>query len=283
MEETRELLVKNEETRLYTVIYPNSGKDTVILLHGGPGVPDGLGPVAEFLSHHFQVITFHQRGTLSSPCYASDYSIGAYLSDIDKIAERFNLERFHLFGHSWGGLYAQVYAYQNPHLLQSLFLCSPASGTGRQWKEMGLEVARYHKGKCTQKEWMGMLKDATLGLLGNDNAYERLFTQYCLNCNKGYAVSDPVPLQVDHINAKAINRSNLALLKAPELEPMIDQGFPFTITYGDDDVYGASKKYVRERYPYADFITIPGSSHFPWLQNGPEFYRILSSHYGLIS
>ncbi|MCX2740408.1 alpha/beta hydrolase [Pontibacter anaerobius] len=283
MENTMEILVKTEETRLYTVAYPNPGKETVILLHGGPGVPDGLGLVAEFLSRHFQVITFHQRGTLSSPCYNSDYSMGAYLSDIDSITARFDVQQFHLFGHSWGGLYAQIYAYQNPHRLQSLFLCSPASGTGRQWKEMLLEVSRYNKSKSTQQEWLGMIKDASLGVLGNDKAYERLFTQFCLNCNKGYNVSNPVPVMIDHIYAKPINRTSLALLREPILEPMIDQGFKFTVTYGQDDIYGDSKKYVRERYPYANYITIPQSSHFAWLQNEPAFYDILSEHYNLSS
>ncbi|WP_299754870.1 alpha/beta hydrolase [uncultured Pontibacter sp.] len=274
-----EILVKNEETRLYTVSYPNNGKETVIMLHGGPGVPDGLGPVAEFLNRYFQVITFHQRGTLSSPCYVNKYTIGDYISDIDSIAERFDLQQFHLFGHSWGGLYAQLYAYQNPQRLLSMFLCSPASGTGSQWKETVLEVARFNKNKSTSSEWFGMLKNAALGFLGNDKAYENLFTQFCLNCNKGYPVDDPVPVMIDRINAKAINRTNLALLKEPVQEPMIDQGFKFTITYGEDDIYGDSKKYVRERYPYANYITIPKTSHFPWLQNEEEFYAALAAHF----
>lgn len=282
MEKTMEILVKNEETRLYTVAFPNPGKETVILLHGGPGVPDGLGPVAEFLQTYFQVITFHQRGTLSSPCYNSNYSIAALLSDIDKVAERFKAERFHLLGHSWGGLYAQLYAYQNAHRILSLFLCSPASGTGKQWAQMMKEAAHYNKNKCAGNEWMNMVKDAILGFLGKDEAYERLFTQFCLNCNKGYHVSEPVPVMVDHISAKAVNRTRRAILKEPEQDPMIDQGFPFTITYGDDDIYGESKKYVQERYPYANYLTIARSSHFPWLQNEHDFYRILSAHFGLL-
>jgi pimeloyl-ACP methyl ester carboxylesterase len=57
-----EILVDNKDSWLFTEVYPNSGKETVILLHGGPGAPDGLGPVAEFLAAEFQVISFHQRG-----------------------------------------------------------------------------------------------------------------------------------------------------------------------------------------------------------------------------
>ncbi|AKD05078.1 alpha/beta hydrolase [Pontibacter korlensis] len=278
-----EILVANQATRLYTVTYPNKGKETVILLHGGPGVPDGLDPVAEYLSRYFQVITFHQRGTLNSPCYSNEYSMDRYLSDIDSIAERFDLEKFHLLGHSWGGLYAQIYAYQNPHRLLSMFLCSPASGTGKQWREMTMEVTRFNKRKTTQGEWFAMLKNAALGLLGSDAGYERFYTQFCLNCNKGYQVENPVPLMIDRISAKPINRTNFAILRHSELEMLPDQGFRITVTYSDDDIYGDSTKYVKERYPYAHFITIPNSSHFPWLHNEGYFYSVLAGHYGVNS
>ncbi|TPE46278.1 alpha/beta fold hydrolase [Pontibacter mangrovi] len=276
-----ELLVANQSTRLYTVTYPNAGKETVILLHGGPGVPDGLEPVAELLHQNYQVITFHQRGTLSSPCYANKYTVERYLSDIDSIAERFKLEKFHLFGHSWGGLYAQLYAYQNPQRIRSLFLCSPASGTGGQWRETVAEVIAFNKRKSTGKEWYSMIKNGILGVLGSDSAYEKLFTQFCLNINKGYEVSNPVPVMVDHIVARAINKTNVALLKEPILEPMVDQGFKVTITYGEDDIFGDSMRYVKERYPYAQFETIPTSGHFPWLHNPEVFNETLKSHFSI--
>lgn len=154
--------VKNKEVRLFTTVYPNSGKETIILLHGGPGAPENLSPVAEFLSKEFQVIYFHQRGTLNSPCSSGSYAMANYISDIDCIATHFNLEKFHLFGHSWGGLYAQVYAAQRQQKLRSMFLCSPASGTGWQWAKTVMEVATFNKKKCTHPEWLSMVRNATM-------------------------------------------------------------------------------------------------------------------------
>lgn len=276
-----ELLIGNNDVRLYTYTYPNKGKETILMLHGGPGVPDGLAPIAEHLSQHYQVVTFHQRGTLNSPCYSEDYSISRYISDIDAIATHFELEEFHLFGHSWGGLYAQLYAEQSMFRLLSLFLCSPASGTGRQWREMGLEVATYNKKKSTSQEWFSMLKNAMLGFLGNDKGYEDLFMQFCLNCNKGYQVENPVPVLVNHIYAKPINRTNLSLLFYHKLEQYAPPELKITVTYGDNDIFGESTKYVKERLPSATFHTIPGTSHFPWLQNQEAFYKVLAAHYGL--
>src|SRR6266566_2242379 len=104
----RILTVENKETKLFATVYPNEERETVILLHGGPGVPDNLTNVAELLAVNFQVISFHQRGTKLSPCSNGDYSIESYLTDIDSKAANFNILKFHLFGHSWGGLYAQI-------------------------------------------------------------------------------------------------------------------------------------------------------------------------------
>jgi proline iminopeptidase len=277
------ILVENKDTNLYTDVYPNSGQETVILLHGGPGVPDGLGPVAAFLSPHLQVISFHQRGTRNSPCFSHRYALARYVSDIDTIARHFNLQQFHLFGHSWGGLYAQLYAQHRPGKLRSLFLCSPASGTGWQWVEMALEIARFNRKRCPRPAWQAMKRNALLGFLGSDKAYQKFYTQFCLNCNRGYGVADPVPLLVDHVHAKPINRTNRALVLHGRLRKLPNPGFPITVTYGDDDVYGDSPRYIRQRYPTADFRTIPGSSHFPWLQNGPAFFNLLAAHYQLES
>ncbi len=86
----------------------------MILLHGGPGVPDEMTEVRETLSRKYQVITFDQRGTGKGDHRNCTYTMADYLQDINNLAGFFKLTAFHLFGHSWGGLYAQLYADENP-------------------------------------------------------------------------------------------------------------------------------------------------------------------------
>lgn len=45
------------------VYVSGASTDPVVLLHGGPGVPDYLAPVAEILALRHQVIRYDQRGT----------------------------------------------------------------------------------------------------------------------------------------------------------------------------------------------------------------------------
>lgn len=87
-------LIDNNGDKLFTTIYPNKGKETIILLHGGPGVPSDLIFVAEALADKYQVITFHQRGTKKSPCKSKNYSVNAYVSDLESVSEHYGIENF---------------------------------------------------------------------------------------------------------------------------------------------------------------------------------------------
>ncbi len=131
-------------------LYSTAGAYTVILLHGGPGVPDEMTEVRETLNRKYQVITFEQRGTGKGDHRNCTYTIADYLQDISNLAGFFKLTAFHLFGHSWGGLYAQLYADKNPEKILSLFLCSPASGCGPIiWKMTEREVLQYNRARST--------------------------------------------------------------------------------------------------------------------------------------
>ncbi|ALI97776.1 alpha/beta fold hydrolase [Rufibacter tibetensis] len=276
-----DILLQNIDTWLFTTIYPNRGKETVILLHGGPGVPDGLTFMRKYLSRYFQVITFHQRGTLRSPCTSHDYSLERYNADINRIADHFKVEKFHLFGHSWGGLYAQVYAQQFQSRLLSLFLCSPGSGTGTQWTEAMLEIARYNKKKTSFLEFAAMNANSALGILGSNKGYKNFYGQALINFSRGFKEAHPEDFAIYCIKAKAINRTLKNIIANPLLPDMETPGCKVTITYGDQDIFGESMRYVVQRYPTAQVHTIPASGHIPWSHNQMEFVNVLQEHYNI--
>jgi pimeloyl-ACP methyl ester carboxylesterase len=104
--------------------------DTVLLLHGGPGVPDYLEPVARMLAPRHRAARFDQRGVGKSIALSAAYGIGDYLADVDAVRNHLRVERLHLFGHSWGGLLAQLYASAYPDQTASLVLCNSSTGAG---------------------------------------------------------------------------------------------------------------------------------------------------------
>ncbi len=80
-------------------------------------------------------ISFDQRGVGSSTCRDGRYDIPAYLADIEAIRETLALSSWHVLGHSWGGLLAQIYAANFPERARSLVLSSSSLGVGNLWRE----------------------------------------------------------------------------------------------------------------------------------------------------
>lgn len=272
-------IIDNKGDKLFTTIYPNTGKETVILLHGGPGFPSDLKEVVETLKDNFQIITFHQRGTKKSPCISKDYSMEAYLSDIEVIRKFYKTDKFHLWGHSWGGLYAQIYAEKYPENLLSLFLCSPGSGTNVQWKQTEKEVMQLNRFKSTGWQWAKMGMNSFWGTLGSDEAYKRLFKQVMKNYNEDFIETEMLSIDFDNLKATPINRTRPEIIKYPLLNNVTKPGYRVTILYGDQDIYKSSKDFVIKRYPTADIYTIPNSGHLPWLHNPQSYKVILAEHY----
>ena len=171
--------IQNDKTTLHTTVHPPKSGDesaeSLIILHGGPGVPEEYAELTDILTTKYQVILFQQRGLGQSLNPSKDYSMEAYISDIDAIADHLGLTKFHLFGQSWGGLYAQIYAQAYPERLHTLWLSSPSSGTNDVWGETEREVLAYNQAHCTNWEFLKMGIYSLLGAFGKDWAYQSLF------------------------------------------------------------------------------------------------------------
>lgn len=259
-------------------LYPKENAPTVILLHGGPGVPAPMDAAVTMLRKNFQVIFFQQRGTGASVCPSGSYAIEDYIADLDAVADYFHLAKFHLFGHSWGGLYAQIYAQERPEKLLSLFLSSPSSGTGAVWKETEKEVMQFNKKACTAWQWMVMGWRSLHGAMGSDKAYQQLFRQVLRNYNKGYDTAPEDDSWLNDIAADPVNKTRKSIIAYPPLRPM-NCAFPVTIAYGEKDIYGPSRNHVMKRYPTARQVTIEKAGHLPWVHNPSHFEKILNDHF----
>ena len=121
----------------------------VIVLHGGPG--GGCSPAMRryFDPRVYRVILFDQRGCGRSRPHASvtDNTTWHLVADIERIREALEIDRFILFGGSWGATLALIYALSHPgrvsHLvLRGVFLMTQAEldwfyggGAGQFWPE----------------------------------------------------------------------------------------------------------------------------------------------------
>jgi proline iminopeptidase len=103
-----------------------------LFLHGGPGA--GCEPYHRrfFDPERYRVVLFDQRGCGRSTPHAELTSNTTWdlVADIEKIREHLGIERWLLFGGSWGSTLALAYAQAHPErvsgmVLRGIFLCRP--------------------------------------------------------------------------------------------------------------------------------------------------------------
>jgi 3-oxoadipate enol-lactonase len=114
------------ETTDARIQYCRTGEGPPALLVQGAGVVgEGWRPQVERLKDRYTLITFDNRGIGASTFTGRSPTIQAMAADALAIADAEGFERFHLVGHSMGGLVAQQIALDTPGRVVSLaFLCT---------------------------------------------------------------------------------------------------------------------------------------------------------------
>jgi len=116
-----------EGGRLYYRVR-GTGRDTVVVLHGGPGLPGRYldAPLAALAADHV-IIAYDQRGRGRSDFSADSLVLSAAtdVRDLDAVRTFFHLDRLTLIGHGWGAGLGALYAMQYPDRVSRLLLVSP--------------------------------------------------------------------------------------------------------------------------------------------------------------
>ncbi len=278
-----ERMIVQTDTSQLSVWVEGGGRETVLLLHGGPGVPDYLKEVASLLRPRFRTVRFDQRGVGESLAIGHHYEIDAFVGDIDAILQKLDVGQVHLLGHSWGGLLAQIYAARRPEKVKSLLLVSPSSGTGTVWQEMEKEVMAYNKSKATGLQWLGVGLDSLIGMMGSNGAYQRMFGRVWSYYFEVPAKAPPADAAwLKGIRAEAINgiRHSIVSLDSRAWEVGLSGlKVPVLVIYGAYDIYGPSKRRTFERWPGSQQVLLEHAGHLPWIQDRQEFLRVIGKFY----
>lgn len=116
------------------VLYADESGDAdglpVVFLHGGPGAGcDGLSR-RFFDPSIYRIVTFDQRGSGRSTPHASleNNTTAHLISDMERLREHLGIDKWVLFGGSWGSTLALAYAQAHPDrvsgiILRGVFLC----------------------------------------------------------------------------------------------------------------------------------------------------------------
>ncbi|KAG0578486.1 hypothetical protein KC19_4G026500 [Ceratodon purpureus] len=116
----------------HTLYWEESGNpegQPIIFLHGGPGSGTSGGNRRFFDPEHYRIILFDQRGAGKSTPHAclEENTTWDLVNDIEKLREHLKIEKWQVFGGSWGSTLALVYSQSHPErvigiILRGIFL-----------------------------------------------------------------------------------------------------------------------------------------------------------------
>lgn len=129
------------------------GKPAVIV-HGGPGGGFYRGGYRSFDPARYRLVLFDQRGCGASTPHAGDpatdmrhNTTGHLIADMERLREHLGIERWLLYGYSWGCVLSLAYAEQHPDRVSEIILAAVFGGRRRDIEWLYRGAGRFYPGE----------------------------------------------------------------------------------------------------------------------------------------
>jgi proline iminopeptidase len=150
----------------------------VVYLHGGPGSGATAGARRNFDPQRHRAVLFDQRASGRSTPHASEEGVHwdsmdmeHHVADIERIREHFGIERWIVFGVSWGAVLGATYAERHPGRVTAVVLGAFSTSTTDD-----IDWLTVHAGRFFPAEWRAFRDHVPAELRGLRlvDAYNRL-------------------------------------------------------------------------------------------------------------
>lgn len=125
------MLDVGDGNRVYWETCGNPDGKPGLVVHGGPGSGCSTGSRQAFDPDRYRVVLFDQRGCGRSTPHASDPATDMsanttehLLADMERLREHLSIDRWLLFGGSWGSTLILAYAERHPHRVTEIVIPS---------------------------------------------------------------------------------------------------------------------------------------------------------------
>ena len=152
--DTGRIDVGNNHTLFYEQVGDPHGAP-IVYLHGGPGAGCTPGARANFDPRRHRGVLFDQRAAGRSTPYAADENVhwnsidmDHHVGDIEQLREHLGIDRWIVFGLSWGSVLALTYAERHPERVTALVAGAVSTGT-----RADIDWLTVHAGRFFPAEW----------------------------------------------------------------------------------------------------------------------------------
>jgi proline iminopeptidase len=265
-----------------------AASDTIIVLHGGPGLDQGyLAPDLEPLAETSTLLFYDQRGAGRSTVVSDSALLRfeAHVADLEAVRRRLGIRRMALLGHSWGALLAAGYAREYPENVSLLVLVSPGPLRRDPYEADFFARATAWMDSATLAELNRLEADWRGGAIDARAACARYFGLWFRG---GFA--DPMDTAMyqrrrgDPCTAPEAairNQPLVSSLSMPEdwdwREDFRGSDLPVLILAGEQDVDPAEayQEWVAA-FPHAQLVTVPQAGHFSFVEQPERFFSAVA-------
>ena len=241
-----------------------------LLLHGGPAIPDYMGPCALELEGLFATLRYTQRGVRPSTV-GVPYSIESHMDDALAVLDARGVERAWAIGHSWGGHLALHLLVAHPGRLLGVVAVDPLGAFdvfAEQDRRMRQRLSREQIALVDEIE-----ARRTAGEVTDEELVERwglLWPQFFLH----EELASAPPKHVGPQCSIGTNASISAHFEQRTLELRLpDARLPLLIVHGvQSPLPVESAKRTAALVPGAAFEPVDDCGHFPWIEQ-PDAVR----------
>ncbi|KAA1416430.1 alpha/beta fold hydrolase [Nocardioides humilatus] len=242
----------------------------LLVAHGGPGMSHDLYRTLDPLAEHRQLVFWDHRGHgRSGDLPAGEVEMSLFADDVVTVADGLGIDRFALFGHSFGGWVAQEAALRHPDRISSLVLAGTTPG------QLGVtESPDDPQGPPPPAELAALLGELPSTDAGLVEMYRKLAPFFARHF-------DPTEIsgRIDPalVSADTCARVFAALGRWSSVDRLAEIACPTLLLAGRYDDFCSVEQHERiaRRLPDPDLVVIDDAGHFTWLDR-PEVLDVLA-------
>lgn len=257
------LIVKNLRTY-------GSPPYTVAVIHGGPGAPGYMAPVARELSKDVSVL---------EPLQTKD-SIGGQVEELADVLKQHADIPVTLIGHSWGATLSCITAARYPDLIKKLMLIGTVP---LEWKDLP-DLTPTWLGRLSEEDRVEFLSLQELIWDGAAEDKSKPFGRFVRLITRAESY-DPLPLKDEVLQYQL----DINIAVGMEMRKFVGSGgllktsrqitCPMVAICGDYDARPAAlvKASLSPVYKDFKFVLLEKCGHFPWMERNArdKFYEVL--------
>jgi proline iminopeptidase len=261
--------------------------DTVIVLHGGPGLTmEYLAADLTPLAANHTLLFYDQRGSGRSSLVSDSAALDGqrFAEDLEAIRQHFRLQRVTLLGHSWGAGVAALYAARYPDRIGRLLIVDgiPLRQQGLVQAFQALAAQRDSATRQQMEKWMA-LRRANPGDASACRAYYVLWfhpffvDRAAMSRSQGdFCAGTPESRRNKIIS---VDRYVAASLGSWDWRPALRRvNAPALIVHGTaDPLPPAGGREWAAALPDARLLLLQGVGHFPYLEAPEAFFTAVET------